>query len=158
MDPRDRIVMATEADYEVVLSLYRGGGMQPEWAEVMAGNVGAPSWYHFMTLDGDKPVALASMYISQGFALCFPGMTLPAYRNRGYQRALASHRIAAAGELGCEWVSVNVDVTDSPLGFTTRTYTRLGFELLYVRNTHVWHQPDVMLPDAYSRRMLAPRG
>lgn len=157
LDAQARVVMATEAEYESVLSLYRGGGMLPEWAEIMAENLGAPSWSHFMTMEGDRPVALASMYVSGGFALCFPGMTLPAYRNRGYQRALTAYRIAAAGELGAGWISVNVDVTDSPLGFTIRTYTRLGYELLYVRNTYVWHQPDVALPDAYSRRMLAPR-
>lgn len=154
-DPRDRVVKAVEADHEVVASLYRAGGMHADWSDVMAANLGAPGWHHYMALDGDRPVALASMFESQGYALCFPGWTLPSYRHRGYQRALAAHRVAAAGEMGCEWVSINVDVTEGPIGFTTRSYTRLGFELLYVRTTHI-KQLSAQLPNAYSRRLLIP--
>jgi len=154
-DPRDRVVKAVEADHEVVASLYRSGGMHTDWADVMAANLGAPGWHHYMALDGDRPVALASMFESQGYALCYPGWTLPSYRHRGYQRALAAHRVAAAGEIGCEWVSTNVDVTEGPIGFTTRSYTRLGFELLYVRTTHI-KQLSTQLPNAYSRRLLIP--
>jgi GNAT superfamily N-acetyltransferase len=150
------IVKAKEEDHEVVLSLYQRGGMAPDLTDVMAANLGIPGWNHYMALDGGRPVALASMFTSQEFAICYPGMTLPPYRHRGYQRALTSHRIAAAAELGCEWVTTNLDVTDSPIGFTIRSYTRLGFELLYVRTTHIRHRPDVPLPDAFSRRLLVP--
>ncbi|HEU0073460.1 MAG TPA: GNAT family N-acetyltransferase [Dehalococcoidia bacterium] len=156
VDSRERVVEAKDEDHEVVLNLYRSGGMQSDWAEVMAGNLGTPFWHHYMALDGDRPVALASMYASQGIALCYPGWTLPGHRHRGYQRALASHRIAAAAELGCGWVTANLDVTDNPIGFSIRSYTRLGFELLYVRTTHIRHRPNVPLPTAYSRRLLVP--
>lgn len=155
-DPRDRVFEAKEADHEIALSLYRGSGMHSDWADVMAGNLGSRNWHHFIALEGDRPVALASFFASQGHALCFPGWTLPGYRHRGYQRALLAHRIAAAAELGCSWVSVNVDLTDSPIGFTTRSYTRVGFELLYVRTTHIRLQPNVAAPNAFSRRLLIP--
>jgi GNAT superfamily N-acetyltransferase len=157
MDPRDHVVKATEADYEIVLNLYRSGGMQADWAEVMAGNLGAPFWHHYMALYNDRPVAMASLFASQGFAIFYPGWTMPAYRHRGYQRALGAHRIAAAAELGCAWVTANLDVTDDPIGFTIRSYARLGFELIYVRTTHIRHRPNVPLPNAYSRRLLMPR-
>jgi GNAT superfamily N-acetyltransferase len=156
MDPRDRVIPACEQDHELVLNLYRSGGMNADWADVMAANLGAPGWHHYMALDGDRPVALASMFESQGFALCYPGWTQPAYRHRGYQRALAAYRIAAARELGVGWVSANLDVTDNPIGFTIRSYSRLGFELLYVRTTHIRHRPNVPLPNAFSRRLLVP--
>jgi GNAT superfamily N-acetyltransferase len=156
IDPAIRIVKAKEEDHEIVLTLYRRGGMAPDLTEVMAANLGNPGWHHYMALDDGRPVALASMFASQGFALCYPGMTLPGHRHRGYQRGLTSHRIAAAAELGCDWVTTNVDVTDSPIGFTIRSYTRLGFDLLYVRTTHIRHRPDVPLPDAFSRRLLVP--
>jgi GNAT superfamily N-acetyltransferase len=156
VDDNIRIVEAREEDHEVVLSLYQRGGMAPDLTDVMAANLGTPGWNHYMALDGGRPAALASMFTSQKFAICYPGMTLPSYRHRGYQRALTSHRIVAAAELGCDWVTTNVDVTDSPIGFTIRSYTRLGFELLYVRTTHIRHRPDVPLPDAFSRRLLVP--
>lgn len=154
MDPRDRVVKATQSDYETVLNLFRSGGIQPDWAEVTAANLGAPGWHHFMALDGGEPVALASMFTSHGFAICYPGWTVPQFRNRGHQRTLAAYRIAAAGELGCAWVSVNLDVTDNPIGFTIRSYTRAGYDLLYVRTTHIRHRPNAPLPNAYSRRLL----
>lgn len=156
MDSRDRVIAAKEEDHEGVLNLYRSGGMDADWANIMAANLGTPGWHHFVALDGDRPVALASLFASQGFGLCFPGWTLPAYRHRGYQRALAAHRIAAARELGIGWVSANLDVTDSPIGFTIRSYTRLGFELLYVRTTFIRQRPNVTVPNAFSRRLLIP--
>jgi GNAT superfamily N-acetyltransferase len=158
MDPRDRVVVAQEEDHESVLNLYRRGGMASDWATVMAANLGTPFWHHFLALDGDRPVALASMFASQGFAWCLPGWTIPEYRHRGYQRALAAHRIAAARALGIGWVSANLDVTDDPIGFTIRSYSRLGFELLYVRTTHIRHRPNVPLPNAFSRRLLISSG
>jgi GNAT superfamily N-acetyltransferase len=158
MDQHDHVVAAKEEDYETVLSLYRGGGMDEAWSEVMAGKLGTPGWHHYLALDGSRPVALAAMYISEGFTLNYHGWTLPAYRHRGYQRALAAYRIAQAREMGCRWISVNLDVTDSPIGFTIRSYTRVGFELLYVRTTHIRHEPSVPLPDTFSRRMMEPEG
>lgn len=153
-----RIRRAAPDELEALLYLYTGAGMQKPWAEVMAANLGAPGWHHFVALDSGKPVALASMFVSGKYALCFPGWSLPAYRKRGYQRALGVHRIVAAGELGCDWVTTNVDVTDGPIGFTVRSYTRLGFELLYVRTTYIRHRPNVPLPNAYTRRLLLPYG
>jgi GNAT superfamily N-acetyltransferase len=156
-DPRDRVVAAGPEDHEIVLSLYRSGGMQADWAEVVAANLGNESWHQYLAFDGGRPVAVATLFASQGIAYLYPGWTLPAYRHRGYQRALAAHRLQAAAELGCEWASVNLDVTENPIGFTIRSYTRMGFELLYVRTTHIRPRPNVALPSAYSRRMLVPQ-
>jgi GNAT superfamily N-acetyltransferase len=153
-DRHDRIVEATTGDSEVVRQMYGDAGMDADWADIMTAKLGADHWHHYIALDEGKPVALASMFASQELAWCPPGWTPPAYRRRGHQRALATHRIAAAAKLGCKWVNTNVDVTDSPLGFTVRSYTRLGFELLYVRTTYIRHRPDVPLPNAYARRLL----
>jgi GNAT superfamily N-acetyltransferase len=158
MDQHDYVVVAKEEDYETVLSLYRGGGMDASWSEVMAEKLGTPGWYHYLALDGNRPVALAAMYASEGFALNYHGWTPPPFRHRGYQRALAAYRIAQARDLGCQWTSVNLDVTENPIGFTIKSYTRAGFELLYVRTTHIRHEPSVPLPDAFSRRLMASDG
>jgi GNAT superfamily N-acetyltransferase len=153
-DPYIRLVTAKEEDHAVVLDLYRGAGMDHDWAEIAVTNLSSPLWNCYLAMEGSKPVALATMLVSDGFAWCTPGWTLPAYRGRGHQRALMVHRIAAAAELGCNWVSANLDVTDDPIGFTMRSYTRFGFELLYVRTTYVRVRDDAALPDAFSRRLM----
>lgn len=155
-DPYYRIREATPEDCESVREVYASSGMQQEWVQVAAANLGAPGWHHYLALEGGRPVALASMFVSDKYAWCLPGWSLPEYRHRGYQRALAVRRVEAAREFGCEWVSTNVDVTEDPIGFTVRSYTRLGFELLYVRTTYIRHHPNVPLPDPYTRRMLVP--
>lgn len=155
-DPYYRIRQATPEDCESVREVYASSGMQQEWVQVVAANLGAPGWHHYLALEGGRPVALASMFVSEKYAWCLPGWSLPEFRHRGYQRALGVHRVHEAGQLGCEWVSTNVDVTEDPIGFTVRSYTRLGFELLYVRTTYVRHHPNVPLPDPYARRMLVP--
>ena len=142
-DPYDDIVKASEEDYEQVLNLYRNGGMQSDWAEVMVRNLGRPGWHHYIARDQGRAVAIGSMFAEDGFAMCFSGWSLPEYRHRGYQRALTSHRITAAGELGCHWVGANVFVEDEPSSENLRSYTRLGFELLYIRTTYIRHRPGV---------------
>ncbi len=154
MDPHDEVIKADVGDHDLVLSLYRNGGMQADWAEVMVGNLGKPGWHHYIARDQGRPVAVGSMFAGDGFAMFFSGWALAKYRHRGYQRALTSHRITAAGELGCNWVGVNIFVEDEPLNQNLRSYTRLGFELLYVRTTQIRHRPGVSQTDASRRRML----
>ena len=153
-DPRDEVIRATEADYEQVLSMYRSGGMQADWAEVMVRNLGRPGWHHFIARHEGRAVAIGAMFAEGGFAMCFSSWSLPAYRQRGFRSALMSHRIAAAGELGCNWVGANVFVEDEPLSENLRSHKLLGFELLYVRTTHIRHRPGVSPTDANRRRML----
>jgi GNAT superfamily N-acetyltransferase len=155
-DPHIRIVTAPEEDYEKILSLYRDSGMDHDWAEVATAHLSSPSWNHYLALEGSKPVAIAGMFVSDGLCWCTPGWTLPDYRARGHQRALLAHRIAAAIEFGCAWVSVNLDVTDEPMGFTVRSYTRQGFKLLYVRTTHIRTRDGIALPDPFERRLMMP--
>jgi GNAT superfamily N-acetyltransferase len=157
-EPYFQIREAKAEELEAVQVLYEGAGMSKAWTNVVAAQVGAPCWHHYLALDGGKPVALGSMYAWEDYAYSLPGWTLPAFRRRGYQRALGIHRIGAAGRLGCKWVTANVDVTDSPIGFTIRSYERLGFKLLYLRDTYVRRRPEVPPQDRYSRRMMAPLG
>ena len=166
--PKDaliRVVTATEDDHDAILSLYRTAGMDHGWAEIAATNLTSPLWKCYLAMERSKPVALATMLVSDGFAWFTPGWTLPEYRRRGHQRALMAHRIAAAGELGCGWVSANLDVTDdagstirsyTPMGFTMRSYTRHGFKVLYMRTTYVRVRDGTALPDALSRHLMMP--
>jgi GNAT superfamily N-acetyltransferase len=164
-DTHIRMVTAKAEDHETVLNLYRNAGMDHGWAEIAATNLTSPLWNCYLAMEDKKPVALATMLVSGGFAWFTPGWTLPEYRRRGHQRALMAHRIAAARELGCGWVSANLDVTDdagftmryyTPMGFTMRSYTRYGFKVLYMRTTYVRVRDGTDLPDAFSRRLMMP--
>ena len=153
-DPYFQIREASPEELEVVQVLYANSGMRKEWTNIVSANVGAPYWYHYMALDGGRPVALGSMYAWQDYAFTLPGWTLPAYRRKGFQRAINTYRIGEAKRLGCGWITANVDVTEAPIGFTVRSYERLGFKILYLRDTYIRQRPPSAL-NAYTRRMMA---
>lgn len=117
-----------------------------EWAESvsawMAASVGRPHWRHYLAYDGSKPAAAAALYVSADTAWIGFAGTLPEYRGRGAQTALARQRITDAHDLGAKIVTVETG-EDRP-GYPVpsfRNMRRCGFEIAYARPNWIWRAP-----------------
>lgn len=108
----------------------------------LAATVGRTGWWHYMALDGDRPVAAAAMFTSTAGAWLGWAVTLPGDRRRGAQSALVARRIADARDAGCPIVTVDTGV-DSPTEPrpSHRTMIRAGFTQLYIRPALFPHSP-----------------
>jgi ribosomal protein S18 acetylase RimI-like enzyme len=67
--------------------------------------------------------------LRDGIAGLFGASTLPAYRNRGVQKALLAARIARAANASCDLVVCLA----RPGGTSQRNVVRRGFSVLYTR-------------------------
>jgi GNAT superfamily N-acetyltransferase len=141
VDSFTRIREATPEDSAALLDLLIACGLTDDRAAYIVGSLGAAGWHYYVALDGSQPVAFANFFVSSRSAWLTPGLTLPDHRLRGYQRALAGYCIAEARRLGCAWVTTNAHVArqDGP-GLSLRSFTRMGFQLLYVRTTYLWQR------------------
>jgi GNAT superfamily N-acetyltransferase len=112
-----------------------GHGDPPELAAAHAATVGRAHWRHYLALDGDRPVAGASLFWNAGVAWCGFSATLPEARGRGAHGALLARRIADAALLECKWV-VCETAEDRPgrPNPAYRNMRRAGFELAYHRD------------------------
>jgi hypothetical protein len=96
-----------------------------------------PRWHLYLALDGDEPVAAASLFQSarhpEVAQLNFAG-TRPGHRGRGAQPALVTRRRVDARELGAQWIATETDedLPDRP-NPSYRNMVRLGLPVLYVR-------------------------
>jgi GNAT superfamily N-acetyltransferase len=102
-------------------------GLPEELEEVMA-SAPAHGWECWLALDGDEPAGAGALYVAEGAAYLGLGATLPEHRGKGAQGALLAHRIARAGELGCDLVVTETGErrTDSPSN-SYRNILRAGF-------------------------------
>lgn len=75
------------------------------------------------------PAGTGELFIDDGVAWLSADATLPAFRRRGVQQALQSHRLALGAELGCE-----LAVSEAAPGSTSqRNMERAGFRIVYTR-------------------------
>jgi hypothetical protein len=132
---------ATEAD--LAAALQEGFGMTPGRGAVVARSVHLPSWRWFVAYDGTLPVAAGGLYVQDGAGWLGYGATIPTHRKRGAQGAIIARRIAAAAELGCEWVTseTSEDKPDAPVS-SFHNMLRNGMQLLYLRPTYEWRQAE----------------
>jgi GNAT superfamily N-acetyltransferase len=79
-------------------------------------------------VDGE-PAGAASLLIRAGLAMLGGASTLPIYRNRGIQTALAHARLARASKLGCDLAVVGA----LPGSTSHRNAERLGFRVAYTK-------------------------
>jgi GNAT superfamily N-acetyltransferase len=127
-DRRDMFASVLEIAFEHDRSL----------AEWNASLIDRPGWRAFMAFDGAVPAATGALFVHGRTAWLGFGATLPAYRGRGAQSALAVQRIEAARELGCEMIVLETaeDLPAKPCQ-SFRNMIRLGFEAAYTRANYV---------------------
>jgi GNAT superfamily N-acetyltransferase len=111
-----------------------GFGLEPVWAEVLAGLVGVAEWRIYMSFDHDEPVGCAALRKHGGTAWFDWAATRPEHRRRGSQMALLARRIGDARELGCDLLvtATGVAVRDQPQS-SWRNIERAGFRHSHVR-------------------------
>ena len=93
----------------------------------------------FGAFDGERLVAVASLFLYGESAEIAGAATLPDYRGRGAQSALLAARATAAAERGVRWL---IAETGKPgPGDTNHSYNnmiRAGFRPLYARRNWIW--------------------
>ncbi|MDX3238743.1 GNAT family N-acetyltransferase [Streptomyces sp. ME03-5709C] len=111
----------------------------PGMIDVAASCVGRPNWRHYAVWDGDRIIAVGSLFINGECANMFGAATLPESRGRGAQSALLTIRARAAEAAGCRWLVAETGA-ENPGDHNTSLHNmlRAGFEPLYERVTWLW--------------------
>ncbi|NEC37381.1 N-acetyltransferase [Streptomyces rubrogriseus] len=130
-------------------------GQAHEWATVMmstfgfttpaamidmaASCVGRPGWRQYAVWEGERIIAVGSVFLHGECADMFGGATLAEGRGRGAQSALLTVRARAARDAGCRWLVAETGA-EGPGEHNTSLHNMLrsGFERLYDRVTWVW--------------------
>ena len=130
-----RVAQVTAANVaDLAIALEDGFGMMRGRGAVVAAAAGKPGWRWFVAYDGEQPVAAGGLFAHEGVGWLGYGATIPSHRKRGAQGAIIAARVAAAGEMGCEWVTSETaeDRPDAPVS-SYHNMIRNGFELLFLR-------------------------
>jgi hypothetical protein len=91
-----------------------------------------------MALDGDRPAAIAAMFVQGGYAWFDMAGTLSEYRGRGAQGALLQRRIRDAARMGCRWIVVETaEETPERSAPSYRNTLRSGFQVAYLRPNYM---------------------
>ncbi|MEU6845450.1 GNAT family N-acetyltransferase [Streptomyces sp. NPDC046716] len=107
--------------------------------DMAASCVGRPNWRQYAVREGERIVAVGSLFLHGDCADMFGGATLPEARGRGAQTALLAARAQAARAAGCRWLVAETGA-EGPGEHNTSLHNMLrgGFERLYERATWVW--------------------
>lgn len=100
--------------------------------------IGHPGWRYYLVYFGDRAVAGAALFATEGIGWCGLAGTLKAERGRGAQSALLARRIADAAAMGCRWVvAETLPEREGRRNSSVRNMERLGFEMLYERPNYI---------------------
>ncbi|MFJ4467063.1 N-acetyltransferase [Streptomyces sp. NPDC089424] len=115
------------------------GFTAPGMTDMAASCVGRPEWEQFAVWDGERIIAVGSIFVNGECADMFGGATLPEGRGRGAQSALLTARARAAQAAGCRWLVAETGA-ERPGDHNTSLHNMLrsGFEPLYERATWLW--------------------
>jgi GNAT superfamily N-acetyltransferase len=120
---------------EIVTSCFGWPGIMRPW---IAAVIGRPDWRWYMAFDNENPVATAASYIDGEYAWIDFAATMPEYRGKGAQSALAERRVRDIIDLGCKWLVVETaEETPEKSAPSFRNMGRLGFEIAYVRPNYI---------------------
>jgi hypothetical protein len=121
--------------------------MPPVVASFASATIGRPGWRHYLGFDGDEPVSIAALYVTEGVAWLGYGATLEAARGQGGQSAMLARRLRDAKELGCRFAITETgeETEEEPVNHSYRNMLRSGFRLAYARRNYVRR---VASPDA----------
>jgi GNAT superfamily N-acetyltransferase len=114
---------------------------RPETVGWIGAQIGRADWLHYVARDGERIVAVAALFVRDGFAWLGMGSTLPEARGLGAQSALIARRIEDARARGCHTIMVET-APDSPEkpNPSYRNVERAGFQIAYRRPS--WVFPD----------------
>jgi GNAT superfamily N-acetyltransferase len=132
-DLRIAEVPAEEAD-ELGRVQCVGMEMPPFLAAWCARQVTEPGWRAYAAYDGDRMVAMGSLFRHGDVGQLSGAATLPEARGRGAQSALMARRIADARDLGLAWVTAETgaETPENP-NPSLHNMHRAGLEHLYDR-------------------------
>lgn len=101
--------------------------------------IGRPGWTHYLGFDGQTPVSVAAMFVTDDVAWLGFGATLEAARGRGGQSAMFATRLADARAQGCRWAVTETgeETEEEPVNHSYRNMVRSGFRLAYARRNWV---------------------
>lgn len=136
-DIRTRTVGRDEAEFFGTM-MCRGFGFPDRLWSLWAAIVGQENWACFFALDRQEPVGTGAMYVSGEYAWLGGGTTLPAFRNRGVQKALIQARIDAGATRGVSTFVVETQVPSShQLNVSYENLRKMGFQHIYNRNNYL---------------------
>ena len=117
------------------------GFTPPAMTDMAASCVGRPNWRQYAVWEGERIIAVGSIFVHGDCADMFGGATLPEARGRGAQSALLTARARAAQAAGCRWLVAETGA-EGPGEHNTslRNMLRVGFEPLYERVTWLWRE------------------
>ncbi|MGH3170928.1 MAG: hypothetical protein ACRDN0_34285 [Trebonia sp.] len=127
---------------EAAAVLFAGMEFPAFMSGLVAGLYGRPGWHLFGVFEGDAVIAAGNLFVHETVALLFGGATLPAARGRGAQTALIAARIAAARELGCDWVTADTwPEAPGKHNPSLHNMLRAGMSVHYLRSSWTWGDP-----------------
>jgi GNAT superfamily N-acetyltransferase len=117
------------------------GFTTPAMTDMAASCVGKPNWRQYAVWEGERIIAVGSIFVHGDCADMFGGATLPEARGRGAQSALLTVRARAAQAAGCRWLVAETGAEDPGEHNTSlHNMLRVGFEPLYERVTWLWRE------------------
>jgi hypothetical protein len=119
----------------VACAAYETPDLLLPWLRAAVGRLG---WRHYLAFDGERPVAVAALFVRAGIGWLGLAGTRPAERGRGAQGALIARRVRDAAALGCQWVvsEAEEETPDRPSP-SYRNLARAGFTLAGARPNYV---------------------
>ncbi|MFI0508195.1 GNAT superfamily N-acetyltransferase [Streptomyces canus] len=141
LDPGLRVgpVEPDHAREWATVMMHTFGFTTPGMIDMAASCVGRPNWRQYAVWEGDRIIAVGSVFLNGQCANMFGGATLPDSRGRGAQSALLTARTRAALAADCRWVVAETGA-EGPGDHNTSLHNmlRAGFEPLYERLTWLW--------------------
>jgi GNAT superfamily N-acetyltransferase len=125
---------ARAADAEAIAALYCAGLDVPSSAEpLIAGLIERPRWHVYVATVAGEVVGLGISHLDLGHAYLFGGVTAPAWRGRGVQRALVALRVNHAYRCGATSVcsDTGAPVPGQP-NHSQRNLERAGLAALHL--------------------------
>lgn len=133
-----RIARATPDDKEAIAQVSVAGfNSTIERGRIIADSIDRPDWRWYIAWDGDKPVGAGGLYVREGIGWLGYGSTIPDARKRGAQSAIIAARVAAAREMGCDWVTSETaeDTPEAPVS-SYHNMIRNVFELVHIMKAY----------------------
>jgi len=143
LDPGLRVglVKSHQAHEWATVMMTTFGFTTPDMIDMAASGVGKPNWRQYAVWDGERIIAVGSIFANGECADMFGGATLPGWRGRGAQSALLTARARAARAAGCRWLVAETGAEDpGDHNASLHNMRRAGFEPLYERTTWLWRE------------------
>jgi hypothetical protein len=143
LDPGLRVglVESHQAHEWATVMMTTFGFTTPGMIDMAASCVGKPNWHQYAVWDGERIIAVGSIFADGECADMFGAATLPEGRGRGAQSARLTIRAQAAQAAGCRWLVAETGAEDpGDHNPSLHNMLRTGFEPLYERTTWLWRE------------------